>query len=159
MKAGISKSENPAEAEAQYGVAANLREYSRLEELLRLKHKLYGNQTTNDPSPEKEAVFNPLYYSMLHRGSVRVEQRLQKLIESGTVAVNGMEHWKEDETGARHLHILKKMGRQLTRIFAACGYEPPRCTYNFGQGTLTISPEAQKHLREIRERAYAPQKK
>ena len=158
--------ETEDELQIKFGVENNLRAYANLEELTELKERLYGETAKADykKMDDKEEIsvdssgFNLAEYTFLHRKDKVVASRLDALIAKGSVTVTGHEHWTEKDSGARSLHILKKITFQMKSVYAVLGMPEPNCFINHGTRTLSIDEESRLRLEEIREQAYALQR-
>ena len=128
-------------------------DYSSLEKALELKQEVNPFANGEDTGEITEEITEPefeLYkYTFLHTGNEHVDARRESLIKEGCVTVADHDHWGGGSTNAKGRHILMKLSYEIKCSFADLGLPEPSCDTNFGQRTLTISPQDQTYLTEI----------
>ncbi|MBT3814613.1 hypothetical protein HOE37_05090 [Candidatus Woesearchaeota archaeon] len=128
-------------------------EYSSLERALELKQKVNSFANSKDTAEITEELTKPefeLYrYTFLHTGNEHVNRRRESLIKKGKVTVTDRDHWNGGSSGARGNNIIMKLDYEIGILFSDLGLPEPDCNPNFGQRTLSISPQDQANLAEV----------
>jgi hypothetical protein len=79
---------------------------------------------------------------------------LDSLIRNGKISVSTHEHWcksKDEGTGPRSFHILRKVSFSLNMAFSELKLERPEISTNSNKMTLEIDERTKDYLRKIRE--------
>jgi hypothetical protein len=156
LKQVTQKINNHPEFEEEFGLANNLVIYAHRDSLLKLKDDLYSRIR----GPEKERTSREIEihkYTLFHRTLPMVENRLDFLIREGYLAVNGRDYWDGATGGTRGLNILLKVRHQMKTAFAEFNLPEPTVHIKWGQKILSIGPQDQTSLREVRDKLYAMQ--
>ncbi len=129
---------------------SNLERFYSIESLKEALKKKSGDTT-------KRLKITTSKYRILNPGDGQAKGYLDSLIEGGEIIIGDQEHWgnaNDKKSGARGLHILRKIQSQLTEACGEAGFQRPELRINYGQGVLTTDEAGKGTLRRLRDAAY-----